>query len=83
MKADQLRDLDGFEQAWLAAGSLIAVGLLALATLAVFGTVASLVVLLIGTALAIRSNPSVWLPDTHNRTPPPTAPSSSRESTAE
>jgi hypothetical protein len=54
--------LDGFEHAWLAAGSLVAVGLLVMASLAVFGTWVSLGVLLVGTALAVFVDPAVWLP---------------------
>lgn len=62
-EAEEFTDLDGFEQSWLAAGSLVAVGLLALAALSVFGTWISLAVLLLGTVLAVIANPSVWIPD--------------------
>ncbi len=73
-ETDLLRELDGFEPTWLAAGSLIVVGLLALAALAAFGTVVSLAVLLVGTVLAVCSNPTVWLPDRGPaRKPPPDA----------
>lgn len=62
-EAEVFPELDGFEQAWLAAGSLVAVGLLALAALAVFGTWISLAVLLVGTTLAVIANPTVWMPE--------------------
>ncbi|MEA5612389.1 hypothetical protein [Nodularia spumigena] len=60
---DVFADLDGFEHAWIAAGSLVAVGLLAMAAMAVFGIWVSLVVLLLGTGLAVSVDPSVWMPD--------------------
>jgi hypothetical protein len=62
-QTDPWHDLDGFEQAWIAAGSLVAVGLLALAALAVFGMWVSLSVLLLGTTLAVSVDPTVWMPE--------------------
>lgn len=59
---DVFQELDGFEHAWLAVGLLVAVGLLAMAALAVLGTWVSLGVLLLGTALAVFVDPTVWLP---------------------
>lgn len=61
------RELDGFEHAWIAAGSLVAVGLLALAALAVFGIWVSLGVLLFGTALAVSADLTLWMPGPQSR----------------
>lgn len=53
-------ELSGKDTHWLIAGSFGAVVLLALAALAVFGFWIGLVVLVLGTMLAVVVNPAVW-----------------------